>query len=339
MTTLVKKHMIRAILYDGIATLYRFYKVITATYISPLHKDAITTAQMNNAVLSVLSYFEIFRYPLTITEIQHYLSIKISFEDLSNCLTHLVQAGIVYHFDTYYQTHPDAGWIAERQEKNARAALFLPKAYAMGHFIGQFPFVKAVMVSGSMSKDCMSEDGDIDFFLVTTPGRLWLARTILVLYKKIFLFNSHKYFCVNYFIDTNHLEIAEKNLFTATECATLLPVYNADMYQSFMAANTWVQRDYYPNIPLRTTEKLAEQKNNTLKKGLEYLLGGFLGHYSDRFAMRLTVGFWKRKFKHFTAKHFDIALKSRQYVSKHHPLGFQERVMNKYEELIGGRAF
>ena len=49
--------MIRATLYDRIATLYRFYKVITATDISPLHKDAITTAQMSNAVLSVLSYF------------------------------------------------------------------------------------------------------------------------------------------------------------------------------------------------------------------------------------------------------------------------------------------
>lgn len=316
-----------------------FNRVITATDISTLHKGTTTTAQINNAALSVLSYFEIFRYPLTIVEIQHYLSIQISLEHLSDCLSQLVQAGIVYQNDTYYQTLPDVAWVAERQEKNARAALFLPKAYSMGHFIGQFPFVKAVMVSGSMSKDCMSEDGDIDFFLVTTPGRLWLARTILVLYKKIFLLNSRKYFCVNYFIDTDHLEIAEKNLFTATECATLLPVYNAAMYQSFMAANTWVQRDYYPNIPLRATEALPTQKDPLLKKGLEYLFGGFLGQYLDRFSMQITVGFWKRKFKHFTAKHFDIALKSRRYVSKHHPLGFQERVMNKYEELMRGRGF
>jgi hypothetical protein len=316
-----------------------FYKVITATDISTLHKDAITTTKMNNAVLSVLTYFEIFRYPLTMAEIQHYLSAKISLEHLSNCLSQLVQMGIVYQIDTYYQTLPNVEWVADRQEKNARAALFLPKAYSMGRFIGQFPFVKAVMVSGSLSKDCMSEDGDIDFFLVTRPRRLWLARTILVMYKKIFLFNSHKYFCVNYFIDTNHLEIEEKNLFTATECATLLPVYNADMYQSFMEANTWVQRDYYPNIPLRNTDSLATQEDPVLKKGLEYLFGGFLGQYLDRFSMRLTVGFWKRKFKHFTAKHFDIALKSRKYVSKHHPLGFQERVMNKYGELMRGRGF
>jgi hypothetical protein len=316
-----------------------FYKVTTITDKIPLHKDTITATQMNNSVLSVLSYFEIFRYPLTVVEIQHYLSVKISLEDLSNCLSQLVQAGVVYHFDTYYQTLPDSEWITERREKNARAALFLPKAYTMGRFIGQFPFVKAVMVSGSMSKDCMSEDGDIDFFLITTPERLWLARTILVMYKKIFLFNSHKYFCVNYFIDTNHLEIAEKNLFTATECATLLPVYNAVLYQAFMAANTWVQHDYYPNIPLRTTEALATQEDSRLKRVVEYLLGGFLGQYLDRFSMQITVGFWKRKFKHFTAKHFDIALKSRQYVSKHHPLGFQERVMNKYGELMRGRAF
>ncbi|MEZ4965453.1 MAG: hypothetical protein R2791_09430 [Saprospiraceae bacterium] len=53
------------------------------------------------------------------------------------------------------------------------------------------------------------------------------------------MLNSHKYFCVNYFVDTEHLEIEDKNLFTATETVTLLPLYGRDWYEGFYKALSW----------------------------------------------------------------------------------------------------
>jgi hypothetical protein len=47
------------------------------------------------------------------------------------------------------------------------------------------------------------------------------------------------------------------------------------------------------------------------------------------------VRFWRRKFKHFDAQTFDIALKSRRHVSKHHPFYFQKKVLR---ELAEGQA-
>jgi hypothetical protein len=287
------------------------------------------------AVLSVLRYFEVFSYPLTEAEVSFYLPDNgLTATDLHQCLECMVETGQIWRFDGHFQSSPDPNWLPQRFEKNQRADAYLPKAYQMARFIGKFPFVRAVMVSGSLSKHCMAPDGDIDFFIVTAPKRLWLARTLLVVFKKIFLFNSHKYFCINYLIDTEHLEIEEKNRFTATECATLLPMVNADLYYRFMAANTWVSQDFYPNARQRNTDQTQPLPSGTGKKTLEWLFNGRLGQWADGFCMRFTVGFWRKKFRHFSEERFSLNLKSQRYVSKHHPLGFQHRVLQRYAELM-----
>ena len=259
-------------------------------------------------------------------------------EEIESRLEEGVVSGLVFRFGNYYQTTDDPNWVPARKALNERADVFLPKAYRMGRLIGQFPFIRGVMVSGSLSKHTMRDDGDIDFFLVTAPGRLWLARTMLVLFKKIFLLNSRKYFCVNYFVDVNHLEIEEKNLFTATECATLLPVYGREWYQHFLDKNTWVRTDFLPHFLQRETKHVPESRVRGLKLGLEKILNTRLGALLDRWAMRVTLAFWKRKFRHFDPSQFELALKSRTYISKHHPLAFQEKVLQKHKDLMATRS-
>lgn len=292
-----------------------------------------------SSVLGALSYFEIFQYPLTAAEVFQFSCLPdMQQNEVENLLEEGVAAGLIFKFGNYYQTVDSAVWGPERKALNDRADSFLPMACRMGRLIGQFPFIRGVMVSGSLSKHTMRDDGDIDFFLVTAPGRLWLARTLLVLFKKIFLLNSRKYFCVNYFIDADHLEIEEKNLFTATECATLLPVYGSVWYEQFMQSNTWVRTDFLPHFLQRATKDVPESRTRGLKFLLEKTLNTRLGTLLDRWAMRITLSFWKRKFRHFDPSQFDLALKSRKYVSKHHPLAFQEKVLLKYKDLMAMRS-
>lgn len=282
------------------------------------------------AILGALWYFEIFKYPLTATEVFEYSNCREeTLDTLVGKLEALVREGLVFHFDGYYQSQDDPGWLPRRLDYNRRAAQFMPIARRMARLIGAFPFIRAVFVSGSLSKNCMAPDGDIDFFLITEPGRLWLARTLLVVFKKLFLLNSHKYFCVNYFVDTEHLEIEDKNLFTATETLTLLPLYGRDWYLRFADANGWA-RDFLPNFPWRPDDAVTPYRRGLLKKVLEGVLGGRPGAWLDRKAMHFTVGYWRRKFRHFDDRTFDGALRSRQYVSKHHPLYFQQKVLNAY---------
>ena len=286
------------------------------------------------AVLNVLVYFELFSYPLTAQEVFHYCSEPFATEKVvAEKLQNLVSQGIVYKNEIYFQSVKNDSWVLNRLECNQRADSFLPIARRQAKFIGKFPYVRGVFVSGSLSKHSMRIDSDIDFFIITAPGRLWLTRTLLILFKKIFLFNSHKYFCVNYFIDTDHLAIEEQNRFTATETVTLLPLYGREYFDAFCDANTWAWVQY-PNFLRRNTEGVPFHSKGFLKKMLEKMLLGRIGTWLDEKAMRLTLGFWQRKFKHLDKDTFEVALKSRRYVSKHHPLHFQQKVLEHFEARV-----
>lgn len=286
------------------------------------------------AIVHTLLYFEIFSYPLTAEEVFRFSNCPgADVDEVRDKLKGLVTAGLVFEFGHFFQTQKNPAWEACRLECNERAERLLPIARRMARFIGGFPFIRGVFVSGSLSKHCMNADSDIDFFLITEPGRLWLARTLLVFFKKIFLLNSHKYFCVNYFVDTEHLEIQEKNQFTATEIVTLLPMYGREWYTAFCAANDWAW-EQYPNSSRRTLEDVPQHSRPFLKKIFEWILSGRMGDWLDVKAMHLTVAFWRKKFGHLDQNTFNTALKSRRYVSKHHPLHFQEKVLSALERRM-----
>lgn len=286
------------------------------------------------AIVHALSYFEVFSHPLTATEVFGFSNCPgASADDVFEKLQNLVRRGVVCQFGHFYQTQNEPAWVQRRMDCNRRADAMLPIARRMARFIGGFPYIRGVFVSGSLSKHCMNGDSDLDFFLVTEPERLWLARTILVFFKKIFLLNSHKYFCVNYFVDTAHLEIEEKNLFTATEIVTLLPLYGREWHTAFCSANRWAW-EQYPNCPARPTDGVPAHRKPFIKKILEWLLNGKTGDWLDAKAMQMTVGFWEKKFKHLDPDAFKIGLKSRRYVSKHHPLHFQEKVLNAHKRRV-----
>jgi hypothetical protein len=287
-----------------------------------------------SAVLQTLAYFAVFSHPLTVEEVFAYCSEETATEtEILRSLEKLVEDGSAFQFGDFFQAQKDAAWVKNRLEYNRRAAEVWPIAQRMALLIGHFPFVRGVFVSGSLSKHCMRPDSDVDFFVVTASGRLWLARTLLILFKKIFLLNSHKYFCINYLVDVDHLEIEEKNLFTATESVTLLPMWGSEFYVAFCQKNAWAWQ-YYPHSPYRSTADVPAHARGFFKKGLEKVLAGKLGTWLDHKLQRLTVRFWKKKFRHLDNQQFELALKSRRRVSKHHPQHFQEKVLERFEAQL-----
>ncbi|MBL7809836.1 MAG: hypothetical protein JNN28_18590 [Saprospiraceae bacterium] len=287
---------------------------------------------MEQMIMRPLAYFAVFRYPLRLEEIHSYCTrTDMDVKSLQTTLDQWVKRGIIYRFGETYQLENDPDWEIRRAELNKRADNILPLALRIGRFIGQFPFVRSVFISGSLSKHAMAPESDVDFFIITDAGRLWLARTLLILFKKVFLLNAHRYFCVNYFVDTEHLEIAEKNLFTATETVTLLPVWGREGYLEFRNRNGWA-REFYPQFPERPSTHTPPYSRNLIKKTAEWLLKGQLGKYLDQKSMEITVKYWRRKFKHLDAQTFNLALKSQRGVSKHHPLHFQQKVLEQFEQ-------
>jgi len=284
--------------------------------------------------LKTILYFSIFNYPLKLEEICNFSAVKDG-EKVAKELEFLLAQKIIIYKEGFYLMDSNPNSIEKRKKGNQMAVSALVKAQERADFIAKFPFVEAVGVSGSLSKGYYDQNSDIDFFVITKPDKVWLCRTLLMLYKKIFLLNSRKYFCINYFMSSCQLEIEEKNRFTATEIKTLIPFQGKEAFEEFYRQNRWVYAIFGEFEPELGHIKNIEKPK--IVKALEQLLNSKPGNLLDVAFKKITVSFWKIKFKQMKTDDFKVALKSTKNISKHHPLNFQKKVIGslneKYEEI------
>ena len=107
------------------------------------------------------------------------------------------------------------------------------------------------------------------------------------------------------------------------------PVINESLYEEFINTNGWTQKYYSHQV----TDKLnlVASRTGMLKKFSEWMLGGKLGEWLDIWSMKRTLQFWKKKFPEMKSQEFEINFKSDRTISKHHPNGFQKRVLDELE--------
>lgn len=308
-------------------------QIISPNYFIRLKEEKkIQLSAVHKSIIKALLYYDIFNYPLTKEEIFYNSCVNtLSREEFYKQIDFLNENGLVHFNDPFYQIEKNPDLIARRKKGNQLAREKLKTAIRVSNFIGYFPFIRAVYLSGSISKGFMEEKSDIDYFVITEPNRLWVARFLLVFFRRVFLFNSHKNFCINYFIDSKSLEIEEKNIYTATELATLIPVYDINLYQKFNDSNNWVY-SFLPNIQLAHLQK--NNSNHFLKKIFEFVLNNRIGDELDDFFLSLFRRYDQKKFKGYQDQDFEIAFKSRKNVSKHHPNFFQRRVLEAMNKKV-----
>ena len=282
-----------------------------------------------NDVLKTLLYFDVFNYPLTIDEIASFS--QFSLDEIKQSLNELTKDKFIFFKTNFYSILDDNELIERRVKGNEQAAKINNKAKKVSRLISQFPYVRGVFISGSLSKGYFAHDDDIDFFIITKPNRLWFARTTLIAYKKVFLLNSKKYFCVNYFMSDDALEIAQKNRFTATEFVTLMAMNGKGVYNKILNHNNWIL-DIFPNFNQDKGGDIIKPK--LTKRFLEFIFNGFIGDFLEKKFMEITQKHQQKKFKLLNKKEFEIAFKGDKNTSKHHPSNHQIVVLEKLNKRI-----
>lgn len=296
-------------------------------------QDLVHQEQLQSSIVRALLYSDIFSYPLTAHEIFERLSTNHTcLEEVKDELATMTASRIVFQFDNFFALRNELVLAQRRNSGNQRAQLALPSALKRGRLLHGFPFIRSVMISGSLAKNFMDEDSDVDYFVITEPGRLWVARFFVALFKRVFLFNSRKRFCVNYYIDHRSLEIEEKNIFTAIELATLIPVSGGKYYDNLIQENQWVLR-FFPNYTAPSGKSLADS-SSIFKRFSEMLLHP-IGDWLDAWVFQIAFDRYRRRYGHmFSKEDFDIAFKSRKEVSKNHDRHFQKHITELYQSKV-----
>lgn len=287
---------------------------------------------IQKSILRTLLYFDIFRHPLKKQELFKLNGIKCSENEFEIALDEIVSLDFIEKISGYYFLKSNPIQIHKTIKKQKRAEKYHTIARYISRIIYSHPFVRAVFISGSLSKSVMSKNDDIDFFVITEPGRLWVSRGLLMIFKKLFLFNSRKYFCINYFVDLENIEIQEKNLFTATELAFIIPLINNPLYLKLMNTNLWI-KEFFPNLEVSNQINIMHHEP-LFKRLLEKLINGKPAEFLDDFFLKAYAKRSKKKYGKMHKEDFNINLKSKKNISKHHPKGFQMRILNEYTTKI-----
>lgn len=288
------------------------------------------------SILKVLVYFDIFDYPLTQEEIRFYLDKCIKDDELANFLSQLMQENKIRKHGEFFSLQNEKTIAEKRIKGNEKAAMLLARAEKIARRLYGFPYVRAIGVSGSVSKNFAGEDADIDYFIISKANRLWIARTLMHLFKKLpFLKNRNRHYCMNYYIDEAGLLIEEKNIYTATELVTLRTMAGNGSMQKFFEANNWA-KTFFPNQSFENIGNNDAVKDSWLKKFLEFLLNNRFGDRLDDYFFRLTTRRWKLKEQQqrLNTKGERMGLKTSKHCSKPNPVFFHDWFLEKYETRL-----
>ncbi|MGN6420580.1 MAG: hypothetical protein ACTHMC_23925 [Pseudobacter sp.] len=287
-----------------------------------------------HSILRTLAYFELFQHPLTAQELLFFLDQPVAETELQSALQQLLQEHRVFNHNGFYALQNQPAYVDRRKQYNAHAKELLPVAHRIGKLLSRFPYVSGICISGSLSKEVASTEADLDFFIITKPGRLWIARTCMHLLKKLsFLAGKQHWFCMNYYVDESMPLIRERNYFTAIEMLTLLPVAGSDALPDFFHANEWVQ-EFLPSYAGK--ELPPVRKDGILKKIAEWMFSNRMGDQLDNFLMRLTTKRWKQKEDNFqlNMKGGRMGLDADKHYCKPNPIHFQEPLLARYQKRV-----
>jgi len=291
---------------------------------------------LKKSILKVVAYFDLFNYPVTYDEIKFFLDRPVKENALLADIQDLADAAMLYRMNGYYALKPDYSMVERRITGNRAAEKKLKFAARIARFLSRFPYIRGVAISGSLSKNFAYKGSDIDFFIITAPNRLWVARMIFLCFFYIAkLVGLRNWFCLNYFIDTASLEIPEKNIYTAIEIATLMPRQGSAAYKDFYAHNAWVY-NYLPNY-LPAYEDAADHKKGLVKTTVEWLLNNKAGDRLDNFLCRFYRNRWKKMLdkKTFAKNGFQFgSYIAGRHVCKPMPHYFQARVLTRLDEKM-----
>lgn len=291
--------------------------------------------EIREKILATLAYFDLFKYPLTSTEIYSFLSSKCPQQDFDHALARLCTNGTVYRFDELYTLRNNLSLTVRRYEGNKKAAALIRTAGKVSDFLIRFPYVRGIAVSGSLSKNYADENSDIDLFIITAKNRLWIARSLMHAFKKLtFLVNRQDYFCMNYYIDEQQLEIKEKSTYTAIEIVTLIPLRGAAVFDQFSKANLWTEQ-FLPNkgmdfSPLKTV------RYSFFRGLLEGVFNNAMGDALDNALMKITAGRWLKKAmdKKLNAKGQVMGMDAGKHYAKPDPRNFQDQLLKQYDDRL-----
>lgn len=259
---------------------------------------------LERAILEIFVYADIFDYPLTLEEVTRYVAVPATLAQVETILAELTTCGRLTSQNGYYALAGREALFAVRERREQVAQRKWRAAQRYITWLAALPFVRMVGVTGTLAMDNVEEKDDIDVFIVTAPGRLWLTRLLAIGVVRLAALAGDE-LCPNYLVTERNLRFGPHTVYTAREVAQMVPIYGAEVYRRMRQENPWVdgflpQAGAPPNaLHQRTANGAAYIQLGALSraaKGLgELLLRGPIGEALERWEMNRKIARFQQR--------------------------------------------
>ncbi len=228
-----------------------------------LNKE-INKEYFKKAIREVIVFFDLFNYPLTIFEIWKYLRIKCDLNNVVAIEGDLKSDPIIESKNGFYFLQGNDINIDTRNKRYNYTHRKFKRAMRIARIFRFIPWIKMIAVVNIIGPHNLSDNSDIDFFIITQKRRIWLTRFFCVLIIKILGLrpepdNMRDKICLSFFISEDALNLEKLmlegdvlgdngfDIYFIYWLAGLTPIYEkGEMYKKFIQANDWL-KNYLPN--------------------------------------------------------------------------------------------
>lgn len=265
---------------------------------------------MKKQIIETIEYFAQFTYPPTAEEIYTFLPTQITKQAFHHTLhnlvrSHLIQEGKNTILSTRYtlpqysiqlQTYPSKQASSFRKRKKIKPYITL---------LQWNPFIQFAGISGSLAMDNAAKEEDIDMFIITAPGFLWIGRLSAILLAELLGIHRRRQsqhvqdtVCLNLFFDQQDLVVPQDKQipYVAHEVLQLNPMINKkDVYESFLSANAWIYA-FFPNAKIQQKKpQLNISSNSVLQAMIQIFWHNIFFRQMEKLAQALQYRLIQRK--------------------------------------------
>lgn len=288
---------------------------------------------LHQAILSTLTYFDIFEIPVTKTEIiENLLFLKSNENEIDNELINIKNE------DGYYSLNLKK---SDYEEKFERSKEYWKKVEKFRFLFSLCPFIKLVCVCNSLCINDTNEDSDIDLLIVTEKDKIFLARLFVTILTSLFRIRRHGQkikmrFCLSFFVSESNMDFSKialkpYDIYLAYWIKTLQPICgDYKVYEKLISENESFMNDYFTNQTILKKDHFKER------------------NYVENFIKKLTETIFSAKFINSKCKAIQLnrALNKMHALSnqsgtiindqmlKFHDNDMREKIRSKWEEKL-----
>jgi len=237
---------------------------------------------LEKSIFQTLAFFASLEHPLTLLEIHNWLirseesQPPASFKEIEKTIE--VLGDRIAGQNGLYTLPGNEQFFTNRHFTYINSLKLFKKAIQFGSGMRHLPFVRGAALAGSVTWTNSSEQSDIDIFIITEPGRIFLARLFVSAYFQIFGGRRHgnkikDRFCLNHYVCSGKFFEKDRNIYTALIYANHTPIFGEEEFEKLWKKNIgWMKRFLLqPQFPSSHEFDYAKRRRSRVQKITETL--------------------------------------------------------------------